>query len=199
MKKFLLLSLPLLALAAPATAQDAGAFRVEGLAVYDKIKGDFGLDTDRFNPERDRDFDVAFGVGVGYDFHKAGGVAIGIDGEITESTGNRTVFDDGVEAGELTFGNDLYAGGRVTAPIGGNFSAFGKLGYTSLRVRFKAVDETIDEDDFLQHRLSGIRGALGVQYGNNEDATYYGAQYRYSNYEDGVTRHQVGLFVGTRF
>jgi len=46
---------------------------------------------------------------------------------------------------------------------------------------------------------SGVRGALGAQYGNNEDATYYGAQYRYSNYEQGVIRHQAGLFVGTRF
>jgi len=203
MKKYLLFTLPVIMLASPAVAQtatqNAGAFRVEGLVVYDKIKADFGSDPDQFNPARDRDFDVSYGVGIGYDFVNVGGIAVGVDAEVTESSAKRSVLLNGTEVGELNFGNDLYAGGRVTVPISGSFSAFGKVGYTSLRARFKPANSTIDRDDFLQHRLSGVRGAVGVQYGTGEDQTYYGVQYRYSNYQDDVLRHQVGLFVGARF
>ena len=199
MKKYLLLTLPVLAFAAPAQAQDTSGFRVEGVVVYDRVKADLGSDPDNFNPQRDRDFDVAFGVGVGYDFLRGAGVNAGVDVEVTESTAKKTVFLDGVDIGEVKAGIDLYVGGRVTAPISGNFAIVGKVGYTSLKVGFNSTDDTIADDDGLNERLSGIRGAVGVHYKSDEDKTYYGLEYRYSNYEQDVVRHQVGIVVGTRF
>lgn len=197
MKRYILPALTALAFAVPAQAQDAKAgFRVEGVLAYDRFKGDFGSDDDQFNPDRDRDFDVAFGVGVGYDFIFNGGFTAGADAEFTESTTKRTVFDEGDEIGEIKIGTDFYLGGRVTAPIGPNFRVVGKLGFTSLKVGFKGIDDSIDDDS---DRLNGYRGAVGVHYTGGEDATYYGGEYRYSNYEEGLVRHQVALVIGTRF
>jgi hypothetical protein len=193
MKKYLLIALPVVMAATPAMAQ----LRVEGVLVYDKVKGDLGSDPDLFNPAHDRDFDVAYGVGLGYDFVNLHGVTAGADVEFTESTAKKTLFDDsGSEVGEVKIGTDAYIGGRITAPIAGHFSAVGTLGYTAVKVRFNSDDPSIDNDD---DRLSGYRAGLGFQYGNREDTTYYGLHYRYSNYSDGIVRHQLGLVVGARF
>jgi hypothetical protein len=193
MKKYLLLALPVVMAATPAMAQ----LRVEGVLVYDKVKGNLGSDPDLFNPVHDRDFDVAYGVGLGYDFVNLHGVTAGADVEFTESTAKRFLFDDtGTEVGELKIGTDAYVGGRLTAPITGNFSVVGTLGYTALKVRFDSDNPAIDNDD---DRISGYRAGLGFQYGDSDDRTYYGAQYRYSNYSDGIVRHQLGLVVGARF
>ncbi len=198
MKKYLLLTLPAMMIAAPAAAQDLGGLRVEGVVVYDKVKGRLGSDPDLYNPARDRDFDVAYGVGLGYDFANFSGVSAGADVEFTESTAKRSVFDEtGSEIGEIKIGTDFYVGGRVTAPITGNFSVVGKLGYTSVATRFNSLDETVVDDD--SDRISGYRAGIGVDYSDPEDRTYYGLHYRYSNYEDGIVRHQLGLVVGARF
>lgn len=199
MNKYLLIGAMAVAYAVPAQAQDAGGFRVEGVVVYDDLNADLGSDSDEFNPDRDRDFDVAFGGGVGYDFVRWQGINAGVDVEYTESTAKKDGFVDGDFVGEIKVGNDLYVGGRVTAPISSNFRLVGKLGYTSLNLEFDPEDDILDEDDFPSDRLSGIRGAVGVHYSGSEDRTYYGVEYRYSNYEQDVVRHQIGLVVGAHF
>ncbi len=78
---------------------------------------------------------------------------------------------------------------RFAAAVSGCFSVVGKLGYTSLKVRFTSDDDTLVEDDVLYDRLSGVRAALGFHYGDDTDKTYYGAEYRHANYEEGVIRH----------
>ena len=54
-------------------------------------------------------------------------------------------------------------------------------------------------DDFTQRtNLDGIRAGAGAQIGLGSRA-YLRTEYRYSNYQDGVDRHQVVGGLGLRF
>lgn len=158
--------------ASPAMAQDATApagFRVEGLVGYDRP----GIDG--FHESG-----VLFGVGAGYDIALGNAVSVGIDAEATDSTAKK----DGVSAGR-----DLYAGGRVNFGISPKANLYIKGGYTNGRLKAEGLGGT---------NLDGFRVGAGGQMLVSGKA-YVGAEYRYSNYELGVDRHQVALTVGTRF
>ena len=64
-----------------------------------------------------------------------------------------------------------------------------KGGYTNARLKIE--DCCADNGD-------GFRLGLGGQY-LISGKTYVGAEYRYSNYEADLERHQVALTLGTRF
>jgi len=50
----------------------------------------------------------------------------------------------------------------------------------------------------FSENFDGYRLGAGGQIGIGGKA-YVGSEYRYSNYEDGLSRHQVAMTVGTRF
>ncbi len=164
--------------ATPALAQNAAPVgpRVEALIGYDKIKA-LG----------ESDGGALFGIGAGYDFPVTSAVSVGADVEATESTQKESAGDVEVKAGR-----DLYAGGRVSLAVSPTANLYVKGGYTN--ARFKAEDG-VDSDsaNFDGYRL-GAGGQLAVS-----GKAYVGGEYRYSDYEDGLKRHQVALTVGTRF
>jgi outer membrane immunogenic protein len=167
--------------ATPAFAQDALAApagpRVEALIGYDRLK--IG---------GEHDGSVLFGVGAGYDFAVGNGVSLGADVEATESTQEEGDED----IAQVKAARDLYAGGRVSFAVSPTANLYLKAGYTN--ARFKATDgvdtEAANADGF---RLGG-GGQLGIG-----GKAYVGGEYRYSNYEAGLSRHQVALTLGTRF
>ena len=167
--------------ATPALAQDAAQAasgpRVEAVIGYDRV---------RFDGEKDGG--ALFGVGAGYDFAVGTGVSLGIDAEATEST--QEIGDE--DFAQVKAGRDLYAGGRATFAVSPVANLYLKAGYTN--ARFKATD---GEDSYAEN-ADGFRLGAGGQYGIGGKA-YVGGEYRYSNYEAGLTRHQVALTVGTRF
>ncbi len=177
--------------ATPAVAQTAPApsgARVEALVGYDALRvdlSDFGVD------EKAKDNDLFYGVGAGYDFAVSPSFSAGVDVEATGSN-NKADFDDGNENAEIRTGRDLYAGGRLTMPISNVANVYLKGGYTNLKVKGEAngVDDSTT--------LDGARIGAGAQF-NLGGAAYVGGEYRFSNYEKDVTRHQVALTVGTRF
>jgi outer membrane immunogenic protein len=178
-------------LATPALAQTAPAPvgpRVEGFVGYDAVRvdlEDFGVD------EKLKDNDLFYGVGAGYDFAVAPGVSAGVDVEWSDSN-NKADFDDGEENAEIRTGRDLYAGGRVTFPISPAANAYVKAGYTNLKIKGD-VDGV--EDSF---NLDGYRVGAGAQFGIGGGA-YVGGEYRFSNYEEDLSRHQVAATLGMRF
>ena len=181
MKKILTLTFASAAVlaATPALAQDVIAPtgpRVEALVGYDKVKA-LG----------EKDGGALFGIGGGYDFAVGRTVSLGADIEATESTQKESA--GGVE---VKAGRDLYAGGRVNVAVSPTANLYVKGGYTN--ARFKA-DDGVDSfsENFEGYRL-GAGGQLTVT-----GKTYVGSEYRYSNYEDGLSRHQLALTVGTRF
>ena len=167
--------------AAPAMAQDTAAAvsgpRVEALIGYDRVRVD-----------GEKDGGVLFGVGAGYDFAVGNGVSLGIDAEATESTQKEGDED----IAQVKAGRDLYAGARATFAVSPNANLYLKGGYTN--ARFKATDGV----DTFAENLDGARVGAGGQLGIGGKA-YVGGEYRYSNYEAGLSRHQVAVTVGTRF
>lgn len=178
-------------LATPAVAQTAQAPtgpRVEALVGYDALRvdlEDFGVDDEL------KDNDLFYGLGAGYDFAVSPGVSAGVDVEWSDSN-NKEDFDDGEENAEIRTGRDLYAGGRVTLPVSASTNVYAKAGYTNLNIKGEVdgVDDSFD--------LDGYRLGAGAQFGIGSNA-YVGGEYRFSDYEEDVTRHQVAATLGMRF
>ena len=179
------------ATATPAVAQVAPAPvgpRVEALVGYDALRvdlDDFGID------ENLKDNDLFYGVGAGYDFAVSPSLSAGVDVELSGSN-NEVNFDDEEENAEIRTGRDAYVGGRVTIPVSNAANLYAKAGYTNLKV--KGEVEGVD-DSF---NLDGYRVGAGGQFRLGGNA-YVGGEYRFSDYEDDVTRHQFALTLGTRF
>jgi len=189
MSKYLIAALALstAAIAAPAMAQDAdktfNGAHVEALGGWDRVQG-----------EGSHDDGFLYGVGAGYDF-RSGNAVFGVEGEASDSTQKQNV-------GALTehASRDLYIGGRAGFVVGGNNLLYAKAGYTNARARVDYEDGTAGTvADFTQRtNLDGIRAGVGAQFGIGSNA-YIRTEYRYSNYEQGVDRHQLIGGFGFRF
>lgn len=182
MKKFLFASAATAAFlaATPAFAQAAAAPvgpRIEAVVGYDRVKA-LG----------EKDGGALFGIGAGYDFAVGPAISLGADVEATESTQKEGDED----IAQVKAGRDLYAGGRVSFAVSPAANLYVKGGYTN--ARFKATDGV----DTFSENFDGFRLGAGGQMTLTNKA-YVGAEYRYSNYEDGLKRNQVALTVGTRF
>ena len=200
-KLYLVALLSGLAAATPAFAQDTGApatgnapmtgLRVEGIAGWDRI-----------NTNPGHGDGVAYGGVVGYDIGLGSNAIIGVEGEVDGST--MRDCDNGVfAAGDRLCsraGRDLYVGGRIGTRVGGNTLLYAKAGYTNARLTTTYNDGTgaglgnfRTSDD-----LDGWRLGAGAEFGLGAH-TYLKAEYRYSNYEHDIDRHQVVAGVGVRF
>jgi len=184
MSKYLIAALAVsaAALAAPAMAQDADkAFNgahIEALGGWDRVQG-----------EGQHDDGVLYGAGAGYDIRR-GNAVFGIEGEVSDSTQKENV-------GALTehASRDLYVGGRAGIVVGGNNLLYAKAGYTNARYAVSGTDTGVD----LAHgNLNGARVGAGIEHQLSNNM-FVKAEYRYSNYEQGVSRNQVVGGVGIRF
>jgi outer membrane immunogenic protein len=182
----------LLALTAvsPAMAQESAPFtgpRVEGLVGIDRVQSN-----------GDHDDAVGYGAAVGYDM-QMGGLVVGAEAEYSDSD-NRTCGGSATVADPrlcLKSGRDLYAGGRVGTVIGGSTLLYAKAGYTNAQAKLTSDDGT-DQITLDKSNLDGVRVGAGVEHAVGP-RSYVKAEYRYSNYEAGVQRHQGMAGFGFRF
>jgi outer membrane immunogenic protein len=192
MKKFLFAALAAGAFAHPALAQEAAPFtglRADLMAGYDNLKGNGG--------GRDG---IAYGGSAGYDFQIGSAVA-GVEGEYLDSDtkGCETAFLTANDTICASGKRDLYVGGRLGFAAAPRTLFYAKAGYSNAKVRVNYTDPTTPANNFrVSDELDGIRVGAGVeqQLGTN---LYAKAEYRYSNYESGIERHQVLGGVGFRF
>ena len=180
-------------IATPALAQDnpnLGGFHVDGIVGWD-----------RSSIQNEHANGVTYGVGAGYDF-RSGNAIFGVEAEASDSTADRIVTGAVIAGDSLRVraGRDLYVGGRVGFGVGSNSLIYAKAGYTNARFRADYDDGTAATvADFTQRtNLDGIRAGVGAQIGVGSRA-YLRTEYRYSNYQDGVDRHQVVGGFGVRF
>lgn len=189
-----LTALALTAAATPALAQDTGAPTFTG----GHIEAITGVDRVRQNGSGDTG--VSYGVAGGYDVQTASGTLFGIEGEYADATTDNCVRGVIVATDRLCAKakRDLYAGGRIGF-VAGSTLIYAKTGYTNFRVGASYEDGTAGTvNDFSNSRnLDGVRvgGGLEKNLGNFSVK----AEYRYSNYEDGVSRHQGVIGAGIRF
>lgn len=194
MTKFVLVALLAGTAAAPAAAQVNAPFtgpRVEAVIGYDRTDVDQAGDSDG----------ITYGVGAGYDF-QMGGMVAGVEAELTDSNVDQCAVNVDLTGDELCaqVGRDIYVGGRVGGVVGANTLLYAKAGYVNGRVAAQ-YEDGIDGDtgDFEEgQNIDGVRVGAGLehQFGTN---TFVKAEYRYSNYEAGIEKHQGVVGVGFRF
>ncbi len=182
----------LAATATPAAAAD-GQFRAEVHAGWDHTRTD-GIYNDDFS-----DSGVVYGIGLGYDLNVGRNTFIGIDLSADDSTQKECARGALVANDTLCLraGRDLAAAIRAGVNVSDRGKVYALAGYTNARFKFDyttpAGVRTVDGEN-----LDGFR--LGAGYEHKLGGNTYGkVEYRYSNYEQDITRHQVLVGVGVNF
>lgn len=178
MKKIALaLAAALATIATPALAQDTEDFSGAKATVIT------GYDVVDLNTPGVRNPDgLIYGVGLGYDVQK-GSTVFGVEAEASESIGR-------LKAGAATVAEssrDLYIGGRVGV-VSGKTLIYAKAGYANFRLLTVAGNGDAD----------GFRLGAGVEHKLGEKV-FAKVEYRYTDYEAGMTRHQGVAGIGLRF
>lgn len=190
MRSFAFSLLAATAIATPALAQESAPFtgpRIEGIVGWDRVQANGGHDDE-----------VMYGVNAGYDA-QMGGAVVGGEVEYSDSdnracVGSTTVADPRVCA---KAGRDLYVGGRVGTVVGSRTLLYAGAGYTNAGIKVTS-DDGVDEVTLGSKHLDGVRLKAGAEYAVGTNS-YVKAEYRYSNYEAGVERHQALAGFGFRF
>jgi len=180
MRKFVAAALLAACSATPAFAQDAS----------DNFNGPWiGVVTgyDSVELAGDSSGGIMYGVGVGYDF-RLENVVLGIEAEATESTAGECGGGVCVDASR-----DLYIGGRIGVVATPNLLVYAKAGYSNARVEVETGGTTIGGNG------DGVRVGGGVEYQFANSPVSVRAEYRYSDYEGGFSRHQGVLGLNYRF
>jgi outer membrane immunogenic protein len=172
-----------------ATPAAAEGFRAEIHGGWDHVSAD-GTDDDS---------GVLYGIGVGYDFDIGQKGFVGVEANLDDSTMKEC--DTSVvlanDALCLRAGRDISVGVRGGIKVSEAGKLYALAGYTN--ARFKASYTTpagVTTSD--SENLDGFR--LGAGYQHDIGGNAYGkVEYRYSNYEADVSRHQVLLGVGVNF
>jgi len=179
-----LIAVPAMMIAAPAVAQEAPAFtggHAEAIVGYDVVDlGGSGVS----NPDG-----VVYGVNLGYDFALGGAIA-GVEAELTDSGADKTYGT--APSVKFDTKRDIYVGARIGANMGPAL-VYAKAGYTNLRLGVSGVGL-----GSASGNADGFRLGAGVEYALSGNLFLKG-EYRYSNYEADVTRHQVVGGLGIRF
>jgi outer membrane immunogenic protein len=193
MKTYLyaLASVAVLAAATPASAE---GFRAEIHGGWDHVRADDGSIN-----SNDSDSGIVYGIGAGYDFAISPKVELGIDLSADLSTMEEceTSVVLANDRACLDAGRDLAAAVRLGYKVSDRGTLYALAGYTNARFRF---DYTTPAGVTTRdgRNLDGFR--LGAGYQHDFGKKLYGkVEYRYSNYEADVTRHQALLGVGVKF
>ncbi len=182
MRAYIVAITSILAMTAVASPASAQGFRAEIHGGWDRVQGD-----------DQEDDGIVYGIGLGYDASIGENAFAGIDLSFDESSQKECERSAIVTNDEacLSAGRDLAAAVRAGVNVGERGKVYALAGYTNARFRFSyttpAGVTTRDSEN-----LDGFRLGAGYQHGFGGN-TYGKVEYRYSNYEADVSRHQVLL------
>lgn len=185
MKKFIIAGAAAALFAIPAAA-NAQAF----------VQAETGIDSISFGGESDEG--VSYGISAGYDMPLSGGMFVGVQGTVADST-TKECFNDVDVAGDracLKTGRDLAAVVRFGTSVGDKTKLYVLGGYTNARLVATYNDGTDSFKDGANG--DGFRLGAGFQYDLSEKL-FVKAEYRYSNYESDFSRNQGIVAVGAKF
>jgi len=182
MKKFVTASAAAALFAVPAAA-NAQAF----------VQAETGLDVISVQGESDEG--LSYGVTAGYDMPLSGGMFVGVQGTVADSTTKECVTA-GTERACIKTGRDLSALVRLGTTVGEKSKLYVLGGYTNARIRATYTDGT---DRFSEGANGdGFRLGAGAQYDLSEQL-FVKTEYRYSNYESDFSRHNALIALGAKF
>lgn len=185
MKKLTIAALAAAAAVLPAAAHAQAYVQVET-----------GLDAVDLNPGKDEG--VLYGVSAGYEVPLGNNLFAAVEAGLSDSSTKECTRDFLVLNDKLCVksGRDISA----TLRLGTSLSEASKLyvlgGYTNGRIRVTYQDSFGKDSDGVN--LDGFR--LGAGYQHNFGQNLFGKiEYRYSNYEQGVERHNGVVAIGMNF
>ncbi len=141
---------------------------------------------------------IAYGVAAGYDFPIGEKMFIGIEGSVDDSSTKECERDLLVIGDKacLKTGRDLAAVVRLGTNLSESSQLYVLGGYTNARIRFTYDDGVTSSS--VGENGDGFR--LGAGFKHNFGQNFFGKlEYRYSNYEGDVSRHNGLVAVGVNF
>lgn len=180
MKNYVIAAFAAAAAFVPAAANAKAYVQVQG--GIDHVKVDGGSDDG-----------ATFGGAVGYEIPLGETVFIGLEGSADFSTVKECADLSLTETACVKAGRDLSAVARLGTKLGGSTSVYVLGGYTNARIKASYDDGITKITDGAN--LDGFR--LGAGFKMNFNERFYGkVEYRYSNYEAGVSRHNGLVGIG---
>ena len=175
-------------LAAAATPAAAEGFRAEVHGGWDHVRANGSGDSG-----------IVYGIGAGYDFKIAPKVELGVD--LSADLSSLEDCESGVilvnDAACIHAKRDLAAAIRLGYKVSDRGTLYALAGYTNARFRFDyTTPANVTTRD--SGNLDGFRLGAGYQHAFGKNM-YGKVEYRYSNYEADVTRHQALIGVGVNF
>lgn len=186
MKKITLAAAAVALFAVPAAANAQAYVQVTG--GYDAVSYGNGFNSNGFD----------YGAAAGYELPISNGMFAGVEATATGSTakecaGNLALY--GVKAC-ITAGRDLAAVVRLGTQVGAKSKLYVLAGYTNGRFTGTYKEPGVTE------KVSGNADGLRLGAGFEQDFSHnmFGKiEYRYSNYEKGLSRNQALAAVGIKF
>jgi len=154
---------------------------------------------DRLNGADGRDSGVLYGIGLGYDFDIAKNVFAGVEANADFSTAKECESGAIVAGDELCVkaSRDLSLIARAGVEVAPGSKLYALGGWTNARVRatYTAPDGEVTREG---QNLDGWRVGAGFQQAIGQ-GLHAKLEYRYSDYGDDDTRHQVVAGFGLTF
>ena len=166
-------------------------------AAAQEFKGDVHVGLDSIHSDGESQQGVTYGLTASYDVAK-GRTLAGLQLDL-DATDNRDCETDVLVAGDracIEGQRDSAISLRLGSKLDETTTILGTVGYAN--ARFEARYDGAGVDSSLHETLDGIR--LGASLATDIGRKLYAkAEYRYTNYEQGVSRHQGLVGIGLRF
>jgi outer membrane immunogenic protein len=186
---FFLASVSALSFALQASAQDFTGPRVEVNAGYDSTNADDGVAATPNTLDG-----IRVGGAVGYDFALGSNVRAGVEADAGFLVSGDNRYTAGASSYRITSGRDLGLSARIGTKVGDKTFVYAKGGWANSQFRVRTTGPISD----LRSNEDGWRIGAGVEH-MVTDKIYAKAEYRYTDYGNDVSRHQLLAGVGYRF
>jgi outer membrane immunogenic protein len=194
--KHLLIATAALGFATSAHAADFTGPRVEVRTGWDRVSIDGLRSANPATANVDTHEDgIAYGLALGYDHALSDRAIVGVEAGIDLSD-NEFSGTAGSVRYDVDAKRDIELAARLGTKLTDSILLYGKVGYSNARVKTRLTSGATTITD--NSNADGVRVGGGVEVALN-DRIYAKAEYRYTDYEAGVSRNQVLTGIGFRF
>jgi outer membrane immunogenic protein len=166
-------------------------------AVAQGFKGDVHVGLDSISSDGESQEGVTYGLTLSYDLQRSRTV-IGVQVDL-DATDNQSCESDVIVAGDrvcIAGKRDNAVSLRLGGKLGNSTMIIGTIGYAN--GRFEASYAGAGINTSAHKTLDGVRVGIGLQV-DVARKLYARADYRYTNYEQGVSRNQGIVGLGLKF
>ena len=182
-----------------ALAATTGAFAIAAPACAEGPRAEIHTGVDVIAADGDSQTGITYGIGVGYDIAVSPKWEVGVDlsADYATTEGCETSAIVANDKACVDARRDLAAALRVGYKVSEQGTLYALAGYTN--ARFQAAYTTpagVTTRDSAN--FDGFRLGAGYQHASG-DKLYGKVEYRYSNYEGNIERHQGLIGLGVKF